>query len=367
MRMAVDGTALCYPLAGIGQYTRSLLAALAEERPAWEFVVLSPYRPLLPVAHPRVQHDLGASHARDQHVPGWRAWWFDSVLPDAVASLNVDLFWAATGLAPFALSHLPVALTVYDFVPERYPSTMAWLPRIYRKWNQRRWIPRAKWLLPISEATANEIRDLFGLEPHAVVPPGVDEIFVSHRSNVGQPLPHRGTDYLLFVGTLEPRKNLATLADCIAELAREGTWPSTLEVLMIGAKGWRDSPLLKKLRPLEARGIVRRLGYLPRNELPALLASARALLMPSLYEGFGMPVAEALTVGCPVVCSDLPSFREIVGDSLAWFHGTEMGSMLDTYRRFLASLPAPGSVTTTLKFAWPTSARVFASALERTN
>src|SRR5690242_12187883 len=119
MRIAIDGTALCYPLTGIGRYTRSLLDALASERPSWKFIVLSPYATSSPVQERNVCYDLRASRAREGRLVGWRAWWFDAVLPKVVREVDADVFWAASGLAPFLLSHVPVALTVYDFVPER--------------------------------------------------------------------------------------------------------------------------------------------------------------------------------------------------------------------------------------------------------
>lgn len=364
MRVVVDGSALCYPLTGIGQYTRSLLGAIAAERPSWEFVVLSPYTPSSEVKRLNVHHDLHLSEARHAHATGWRAWWFDAIVPRAVSKLKADLFWAATGLVPFRLSRVPVALTVYDFVPAKFPGTMALFPRLYRRWNQRHWLPRAALVLPISRVTADETRAMFGIEAHAIVHPGVDEK-VWRRDGHDRAGELRQSDaYLLVLGTLEPRKNVETLIDCINILVREQSWPPGLKLLIAGGKGWRDASLTAKIRDLESSDTVRRIGYVPSEELPDLLAGARALLMPSLYEGFGLPIAEAMAVGCPVVCSDIAAFREVVGTWPAYWHRTEVTAMLDAYRGLVRNLPRAASVEPTVRFTWANSAKVFASVAE---
>jgi len=366
MRILVDGSPLCYPLTGIGQYTHSLLNAMALERPDWEFIVLSPYRPTSPVQLSNVIHDLAASKARTDHATGWRAWWFDVVLPRACRQLGGNVFWAADGLTPFALSDLAVALTIYDFVPERYPETMAWIPRHYRKWNLRYWLNRASLLLPISKATEQEALTLFGVDSHAVIYPGVDDqFFVPPPPGVIQ----GGEDYLIALGTLEPRKNLDQMIACVEELVRRGSWPTNLRLRIVGGKGWRDSALLKRITALEETGIAQCTGYLERTALPGQLRNARALLMPSLYEGFGMPLAEAMAVGCPILCSDIPPFQEVVDGYPALRHGTDLASMVEAYETFLQAPrdrwfpPSPASAP--FRFTWKESARQMVASFER--
>ncbi|WP_243317485.1 glycosyltransferase family 4 protein [Geothrix paludis] len=368
-RILVDGSPLCYPLTGIGQYTHSLLNAMALERPDWEFIVLSPYHPTSPVRLPNVIHDLKASKARKEHATGWRAWWFDAILPRACRQLGGDFLWAANGLVPFALSGLKVALTIYDFVPERYPETMAWMPRQYRKWNLRHWLGRASLLLPISKATEQEALTLFGATSHAVVYPGVDDLFFTPPSSLE---PGAGEDdYLIVLGTLEPRKNLDRLIGCVEELVRRGTWPTGLRLRIVGGKGWRDSTLLKRISALEATGIAQCTGYLERAVLPCQLRNARALLMPSLYEGFGMPLAEAMAVGCPILCSDIPPFREVVEGYPALCHGTDLAAMVEAYEAFLHAPRAmrfpSGQPHAPFRFTWKESAHQILGAFDRTS
>ncbi len=364
MRWVIDGTPLCYPLTGIGQYLRGLLGALAICRPGWAFTVLTPYDPLHRIEAPNITYDTALSESKAQRRPGWRAWWFDMVLPRVIRKAKAEAFWAADGLMPLTLRGVDTALTVYDFVPDRFPDTMNWWPRHYRKLNTRLGVRQARWRLPISKFSATEMKACYGVDAHGVVYPGVDDVFFAApeplKANVGP-------DYLLVVGTLEPRKNLAAMAASILQLAADGQWPAGVELRLLGGKGWRDGNVEDSVRRLEALGIARRLGYIPREEMPTLMRSARALLMPSVYEGFGMPIAEALAAGCPVVCSDIPPFREIQQGPSMMFHGLDQASMMQAYHAVAtsrAALVRPVGRAAVGRLTWEESASSFIDVIE---
>ena len=118
--------------------------------------------------------------------------------------------------------------------------------------------------------------------------------------------------YGLFVGTLEPRKNVTTLLAAWRELRRAGGAPP---LLLCGPYGWRAGELRRELAAAESEGWLRYLGYVSPSELAALYRGAAVVALPSLYEGFGIPVVEALAAGAPLVLSDLPVFREVAGDA----------------------------------------------------
>jgi alpha-1,3-rhamnosyl/mannosyltransferase len=205
---------------------------------------------------------------------------------------------------------------------------------------------------------------LYGTRADAIVHPGVDPIFFDPPKQPVDRDDH--SDYLLVVGTLEPRKNLAAMADAIEALVRAGEWPKGLELRVVGGRGWHDGELLQRIERLEKAGVARRLGYVERERMPELMRGARALLMPSLYEGFGMPVAEALAAGCPVVCSDIPSFREIHhGPSIA-FHAPDREGMIQAYRRVVlkpGELTRSGGQQTVGSFSWREAARRYVAAV----
>lgn len=173
-------------------------------------------------------------------------------------------------------------------------------------------------IVTISRTMRREIAVYAGLQEAdiAVAPPAAAAAFrpleAATRDAVRQRLglPPR---YILSVGTLEPRKNLERLAQAYATLpgALRREWP----LVCVGAKGWNDTSLSQELRRLEARGELLRLGYVAQQDLPLITASAGLMAYPSLYEGFGMPVVEAMACGVPVLTSRNTSMHEITGES----------------------------------------------------
>jgi alpha-1,3-rhamnosyl/mannosyltransferase len=119
--------------------------------------------------------------------------------------------------------------------------------------------------------------------------------------------------FILSVGTIEPRKNLQVLFEALQLL------PASLQLGVVGRSGWDAPSILGKVDELDLAGRVIRLGFVPDESLPRLMASAAAVIYPSRYEGFGLPVIEALATGTPVVASDLPVFREVGGTSAFYF------------------------------------------------
>jgi alpha-1,3-rhamnosyl/mannosyltransferase len=182
-----------------------------------------------------------------------------------------------------------------------------------------RTLERANLVLTDSDFIAAEIASRFAL-PRAkirTIPLGVDASFRPRaREEIVATLARYGLQdsaYLLVVATLEPRKNLARLVRAYAGL------PAALKtrhpLVIVGARGWLSSELERTIAPLEASGTARRLGYVGEDELPLLYAGAHAFAFPSLYEGFGLPVLEAMASGVPVLTSNVSSLPEIAGDA----------------------------------------------------
>lgn len=170
----------------------------------------------------------------------------------------------------------------------------------------------------VSEFTACELQDVFGVASQKIdiVPPGVSERFLSvteadsARVRIAHALPER---YCLSVGTLEPRKNLAGLLQ--AFLAQSVERQHACPLLLVGLPGWGTQSLSTEARAALADGRLRRLGYIEDLDLPALYANATLFAYVSHYEGFGMPVIEAMAAGVPVVTADRTATREVAGDS----------------------------------------------------
>jgi glycosyltransferase involved in cell wall biosynthesis len=164
---------------------------------------------------------------------------------------------------------------------------------------------RGAGLIAVSENTRRDAVRVLGIDTEKiqVIHPGVAEAFF-------QATPSAATKpYVLYVGTIEPRKNIDRLLDAWRGL------PTGLreefELLVIGPEGWRSSGTMMRLRSQEAN--VRYMGYVPEPDLPGLTAGATAFIYPSLYEGFGFPVAQAMAAGVPVITSNLSSLPEVTG------------------------------------------------------
>ena len=131
--------------------------------------------------------------------------------------------------------------------------------------------------------------------------------------------------YSLFVGTIEPRKNLDVLLDAYALLPQSirQQWP----LVLIGYRGWRNEQLHARIETAVTEGWVRHLGFVDSNELPLFYAGARIFVFPSLYEGFGLPVLEAMASGIPVVCSNSSTLPEVAGDAAAMCEPQDVGTL----------------------------------------
>ncbi len=268
MRVGVDISPLVQTRAGTARHVRGLLGAL-RDRPGIELDLLSFGGP------GRV-----SSVARD-------AVWYPVGLGRRARSL--DVLHCTTFRGPVG-ARVPTVLTVHDLAILRAPEAFPRWHRLYGRAGLTRVLRAADAIVAVSEFTRAETVELAGVpvERITVVPHGVDDVFSPEG-------PAAAGDYVLAVATLEPRKNLAR--------AIEAAHAAEVELRVVGARGWGG---------VEVDGWV---GEIPDAELAALYRGARCVLYPSLYEGFGLPVLEAMACGTPVVTSLGTAMEEVVGEA----------------------------------------------------
>ncbi|KFC64553.1 Glycosyl transferase group 1 [Devosia sp. LC5] len=239
------------------------------------------------------------------------AWQFTG-LPLAARRARPDVFWGpAHRLPAFMPRTIPLVVTIHDLVWHRQPQTMTLRRRLADAGLMRLAVLRADKVLADSDATARDIGAILGRQDAETLYPGVTQMTGTPRADV---LARHGLargGYALFVGTVEPRKNLVRLLDAFtrSRAAARADWTLALA----GGQGWKDEAIRARLAPLISAGHVRVLGYVSDSDLAALYAHARFLAMPSLYEGFGLPVIEAQQHGTPVLVSTAGSLPEIAG------------------------------------------------------
>jgi glycosyltransferase involved in cell wall biosynthesis len=203
-------------------------------------------------------------------------------------------------------ARVPVVVTVHDLAVLRYPEAFPRWHRLYGKAGLRRVLRGADAVVAVSEFTKDEVVELVGVDPGRVrvVPNGVDAVFTREASDKSS----QGC-YVLAVSTLEPRKNLARAVEA-ARLA-------DVELRVVGARGWGG---------VDVPGWV---GEVPDAELASLYRGARCVLYPSLYEGFGLPVLEAMACGTPVVTSKGTAMEEVAGDAAVLVDARDAQSLAD--------------------------------------
>ncbi len=249
---------------------------------------------------------------------------------------NAELFHATEHLL-LPLQTIPTVLTVHDLIFRRLPQHHKPLNRWYLNLTLPLYCRRADHIIAISECTRRDLVAAYNLPPEkiTVIHEAADPRFRPQPADkvaavrARYHLPER---YLLFVGTIEPRKNLSRLLVAFESLYAEGL---TDALVIVGRRGWLYDDFFARLERSPARDAVIFLGYTPDEDLPAIYAGAQALALPSLYEGFGLPVLEAMACGAPVACSDTSSLPEITGDAALHFAPSDAKSITAVLRRLL--------------------------------
>lgn len=321
MRIGLDATPLLGMRTGVGRYVEHLLGALAadsvgrvdqvdpgdrcgDELVATAFTLRG--RGALPGMVPAGV----ATRVRPAPARGLHALWTRTEAPPVEwLTGRIDVFHATNFVLP-PLRRAAGVVTVHDLSFLRTPDTVSAASLRYRVLVPRS-VRRAAVVCTVSAAVAEEVREEYRLDADRVVvtPLGVDANWFTASAPdpswlAGRGLPGR---YLLFAGTQEPRKGLPTLLAGYARLRASD--PDTPPLVLAGPPGWGPALDTAGLPP----DAVHTTGYLPADELRALVAGAACLVYPSRYEGFGLPPLEAFACGTPVVASDLPVIREVTG------------------------------------------------------
>jgi len=229
-----------------------------------------------------------------------------------------DLLFVPAHVLPLVRPPLTL-VTVHDLGYLTFPWSHPLFQRLYLDLSTRWNIRVASHVLADSEATKQDLVARYGTSPEKVTVayPGYDESLAPVRdpAAIAAVKARYGIegDYFLYLGTIQPRKNLARLIDAFAalesEISRHG-----IQLVLAGRRGWLYDDLFRQVRQQGLEGHVRFVGYVLEEDKAALLSGAIALVFPSLYEGFGLPVLEAQACGCPVICSTAASLPEVAGE-----------------------------------------------------
>jgi glycosyltransferase involved in cell wall biosynthesis len=309
MRIAFDGTTLQPHQTGVGYYTEHLLRHLLLEAPQDEFVVLS-------------NRPVWASSPLPDRVrilPGYRFpirnVWMQTLLPAALGRIRPDVAHFTNSIAPLA-KRVPAVITIHDMTLNLFPRLHPLRKQVLTRPLVALAARQADAIITVSYSARRDILRLTGVPAHRVhviheaAAPAFQPIHdreclesVRHRYGLGERI-------ILYVGTIEPRKNLPRLIEAYGRLHRAGDLPHQL--VCVGPQGWGYQEVQHCIDALELGEAVRLTGYVPFADLAPLYNLSEIFVFPSLYEGFGLPVIEAMACGIPVITAANSSFREIV-------------------------------------------------------
>jgi glycosyltransferase involved in cell wall biosynthesis len=247
-----------------------------------------------------------------------RILWEQLAWPWLARRQKLALLHSMAFVIPF-VAPAPAVVTIYDLSFIHFPAAFPGWQRLYLTAQTRRACRRARRVIAISEAGRQDIHRVFGvpLERITAVQPGVDGAYrllpaadvLAFRAQAQ--LPER---FILHVGTLQPRKNITVLLKALAQLGRPD-----LYLVLVGGKGWLYEDIFRQIGELKLERQVRFAGYVDDDLLPLWYNAASLLVFPSLYEGFGLPILEAMACGTPVVAACSSSLPEAGGDAAHYF------------------------------------------------
>lgn len=271
--------------------------------------------------------------------PVRRIMWEQTLLPARIREVGAQVFHAPVNVLPERLP-CPAVVTIHDLAFVRYPEMFRPARRLYQRAFTERSARAATLIVADSESTRQDIIATFGIAPQrvGVIYPSISPDFQPIRDpkalaafRARHELPEQ---YMLYLGTLEPRKNLITLVEAYAQLRAE--MPDAPPLILGGAKGWYYESLFERCRALGLDRYVTFAGYVSREEQALWYAGAALFLYPSLYEGFGLPVAEALACGVPTITSNVSSLPEVAGPVAAQVSPTDAPALAHAMREALA-------------------------------
>lgn len=277
----------------------------------------------------------------------------------------VDILMVPASALPFIHPKKSV-VTVHDIAFELFSGIYTGFMDYYQKFFARFAARHAVKIITVSQSTKTDLMEKYKVPPEKinVIYLAADPKFKCMSYGDVQPVldKHNLTykKYILFVGTLQPRKNIIGLIDAFSKLKKENRIEETL--VIAGGKGWLFEPILKKIKESEIAGSVRFLGYLNDKDQVAIYNGATLLTLPAFYEGFGLPPLEAMSCGVPVVVSNLSSLPEVVGEAGKLVDPTSIDSMAEGILEVLEDRELQKNMmekglAQAAKFSWRTTAK----------
>ena len=358
MRIVILADPLDNQQAGIHHYTRNLITHLAEiDKNSEYFILRSKKDDLFPPERQIV--------VKSYPIPGHAAWRMFIGIPYRLRKLKADIVVEPAHFGPFNLpKRIKRATVIHDLTPILFPGLHRFHSQYLQKIFLKGILRRASLIITNSANTSKDLLEYLPSTKQKIsqIYLGRDES-LEYISDTGSIEKYTGgKPYFLYAGTIEPRKNLIRLLEAFRMFKEKSASGHLL--LIAGGKGWKSKDFYEQLDSHRFRDEIVICGYVERATLAALYSHTEAFVFPSLYEGFGLPVVEAMTCGAPCLLSNVSSLPEVGGDAAIYFDPEKCSEIADamykiTHEEGLRKRLADGAGIQAAKFSWDAYARDF--------
>jgi len=361
MRIALLVDPLDTQSAGVHFYVKGLVSALEDlDDGAHEWILVRPDQK--PSTFTILEVPIHSAIPFHQRI---RQFWD---IPKTLEKWKPDVVVEFAHFGPFNLPTSVKRVTfIHDLTPLLFPSFHPRYSSLLHRWFLKFILAKADLILTNSRHTQSDVQQYLGTHspPIEVVYPGINTIDhpityseIEGKYNLERP-------YFVHVGTIEPRKNITTILQAFEQFCHRY---SEGQFVLAGGAGWRAEAIEQQIQQFPFPNRLKRLGYVPTVDLPALYTQAQALIFPSIYEGFGLPIIDAMHYGCPVIASNTSSLPEAGGEAALYFSPKDSSRLLDhmiqvTSPEVRSDLIQKGKQQIT-QFSWEQSAKTFLAYLE---
>jgi glycosyltransferase involved in cell wall biosynthesis len=357
-------------LEGYGNFVYEVFRRIAENHPEHQFIFLfdRPYGTNLTFSD-NVQLQVIPPKAR--HALSFK-WWYDVKVPLALKKFKADVFVSPDGFCSLR-TRLPQVIVVHDLAFLHHPEFIPKHHLLYYKWYTPKFLKKATIVATVSEFSKTDIITRYKTPEEKILNVGsaAKQIFRSVEWDQKELIKEAyadGFEYFVFVGGIHPRKNLMNLLKAFSLFkTRQHT---NMKLLVVGRLAWQYNETIEKLKSYKYRDEVKMLGYLPDDELSRVIAGAYALVFPSYFEGFGVPILEAMQSSVPVVTSSTSSMMEIGGDAALYADPNDPSEIADQLKTIYkdealrSQLIGKGKIQAA-KYSWDKTAELMWKAIEQ--
>ncbi len=332
MKIAIDVRTVLPNRSGVGNYVLNLIQNLSQVDPEPIYYFLAQNKNLSLLGHlARGQNPFLTMFSHENHPLS--DFWEHFILPLRLKEMGINVFHGPASLIPFRKDHCGLVVTIHDLVAFLFPETIPLKYGAYMRYLLRQAVKKADKIIAVSNHTKEDLIKILKVPREKIVVIHEASSPIFHPDNRREVQTHLKEQYgitkkfIYHLGNIEPRKNLIVLLEAFTRVCRE--MGNEYQLVVSGQRGWLTGSLSRFFKNYPARDQVLFTGYVPMEEIPLFMNGAEVFVFPSLYEGFGLPVLEAMSCGTPVISSNRSSIPEIVGSAAVLVDPTSIRDLAD--------------------------------------